>query len=111
MIIPKNSYVTLPSISVQWSELFSYGSPQLPQFKATGVSYEATVYGNRVGNSYIVGLVYITQSSSRQIQGFINQIDLATGYFWVAGSSATTAGTGIKCRLNDPVGKFTPYST
>jgi hypothetical protein len=68
MIIPKNSYVTLPSISVMWSELFVDGVPQLPQFRAPGVSWEATVFGNRVGDSYIVGLVYITQSSVRIIQ-------------------------------------------
>ncbi|KAH8650969.1 hypothetical protein BGZ60DRAFT_388580 [Tricladium varicosporioides] len=89
MIIPKNSYVTLPSISVMWSELFIGGAPQLPQFGAPGVSWEATVYGNRIGSNYIVALVYITQSSVRIIQGFINAIDLGTGEFWVAGTSGS----------------------
>lgn len=88
-----------------WSELFVDGAPQLPQFGAPGVSWEATVYGNRVDDCYTVGLVYITQSSVRIIQGFINAIDLGTGEFWVAGNSATP-GTGIKARLNDPVGKL-----
>ena len=104
MVIPDNSYVTLPSISVMWSELFIDGVPQLPQFGAPGVSWEATVYGNRVGDTYIVGLVYVTQSSVRFIQGFINAIDLETGEFWVSGSSAVP-GSGIRARLNDPIGK------
>lgn len=88
-----------------WSELFIDGTPQLPQFGAPGVTWEATVYGNRIGDTYIVALIYITQSSIRIIQGFINAIDLETGEFWVAGNSAAP-GTGIKCRLNDPVGKL-----
>lgn len=104
MVIPKNTYVTLPSISVMWSELFIDEIPQLPQLGFPGVSWEATVFGNRVGDSYIVGLVYITQSSVRLIQGFVNAIDLTTGEFWVAGNSAAP-GSGIKARLNDPAGK------
>ncbi|KAH6669835.1 hypothetical protein B0J14DRAFT_104820 [Halenospora varia] len=105
MIIPNNSYVTLPSISVMWSELFVGGAPQLPQFGAPGVSWEATVYGNRIGGNYVVALVYITQSSVRIIQGFINAIDLGTGEFWLAGASASP-GSGIRARLNDPVGRY-----
>lgn len=64
-----------------WSELFVDGAPQFPQYKVPGVSWEATVYGNRVGDTYTVGLVYITQSSVRFLQGFVNSIDLSTGEF------------------------------
>lgn len=105
MVVPRNSYVTLPSISVLWSELFANGTAQLPQFGSPGVTWEATVIGNRVGDSYVVGLVYLAQSSVRIIQGFVNAIDLETGEFWVSGNSAIP-GSGIRARLNDPVGKF-----
>ena len=87
-----------------WSELFIAGAPQLPQFGAPGISWEATVYGNRVGETYVVGLVYITQSSVRFIQGFVNEINLESGEFRVAGDT-NIPGSGIRARLNDPVGK------
>ncbi|CAG8973951.1 hypothetical protein HYALB_00007480 [Hymenoscyphus albidus] len=110
MVVPRNSYVTLPSISVLWSELFINGSPQLPQFGAPGITWEATVIGNRVGDTYVVGLIYLAQSSVRIVQGFVNAIDLKTGEFWVSGNSAV-AGSGTKARLNDPVGRYgIPYS-
>lgn len=37
--------------------------------------------------------------------GFINQIDSATGVFYINGISGQS-GSGIKARINDPIGRF-----
>jgi len=103
MVIPRNTYATLPSIAVMWSELFVDGVPQLPLFETPGISWEATVFGNRVGDDYVVALVWLTQSSLRLLQGFINEINLTTGEFWVGGNSSIS-GSGIRARINDPIG-------
>jgi hypothetical protein len=87
-----------------WSEIFnSDGTPNIPNFLAPGIGYETTVIGNQVNGDIIVALVFITQSTVRLINGFINEIDLDTGFFWVGGNSASP-GSGLKCRINDPVG-------
>jgi hypothetical protein len=109
-LIPRNTYVTLPNINVMWSELFNEdGTPNIPNFMAPGVTYETTVLGNQVNGEIIVALVFITQSSVRLINGFVNDMDLETGFFWVGGNSAVP-NSGIKCRLNDPVGKSPSFS-
>ncbi|KAJ7652402.1 hypothetical protein DFH06DRAFT_1418842 [Mycena polygramma] len=95
--IPKNTLVTLPSITVAWSELFPGGQPNLPLFQTSGVSWEATVFGNTVAGQRIVGLLYIAQESFQLLQGFISSIDMAAGTFVV---------DGRKCLLNDPLGTY-----
>jgi hypothetical protein len=104
-LIPDNTFVTLPNIAVAWSEIFVDGKPNIPNFMGPGVGYETTVFGNVVGDDYIVGLIYITQSTVRIISGFVNEINLTTGEFWVGGVTAKPK-SGVRCRLNDPVGKF-----
>ncbi|KAJ7141307.1 hypothetical protein C8R44DRAFT_244410 [Mycena epipterygia] len=93
--IPKNTLVTLPSITVAWSELFVNGQPNLPLLGS--VSWEATVFGNVVSGQNIAGLVYIAQESTQLLQGFIASINFATGHFFV--------GT-TECVLNDPLGRY-----
>lgn len=106
MVIPDNTYVTLPNIAVMWSEIFNAdGTPNIPNFLGPGIGYETTVFGNIFNNEYVVGLVYITQSTVRILNGFINQINLTTGEFWVGGVTAQP-GTGLRSRLNDPVGRL-----
>ncbi|KAJ7141308.1 hypothetical protein C8R44DRAFT_974860 [Mycena epipterygia] len=95
IVIPKNTLVTLPSITVAWSELFVNGKPNLPLLGS--VSWEATVFGNVVSGQNIAGLVYIAQESTQLLQGFIASINFATGHFFVD----TT-----ECVLNDPLGRY-----
>ncbi|KAJ7155815.1 hypothetical protein C8R46DRAFT_910506, partial [Mycena filopes] len=95
--VPKNTLVTLPSITVAWSELFSNGQPDLPLFGS--VSWEATVVGNNVGGKKIAGLIYIAQLSAQSLQGFITSIDYSTGHFTIDGA--------VEC----PLGRFSrPYT-
>ncbi|KAJ7153588.1 hypothetical protein C8R43DRAFT_1066883 [Mycena crocata] len=93
--VPKNLLVTLPSITVSWSELFQDGRPNLPLLGS--VSWEATVFGNVVNGERIAGLVYITQEIDQFLQGFITHIDYPTGHFFV---------DNMECVLNDPLGRF-----
>ncbi|KAJ7339734.1 hypothetical protein DFH08DRAFT_783346 [Mycena albidolilacea] len=79
--IPKNTLVTLPSITVAWSELFVNGQPNLPLLGS--VSWEATVFGNIVSGQHIAGLVYISQEATQSLTGFITSINFTTGHFFV----------------------------
>ncbi|KAJ7101874.1 hypothetical protein C8R44DRAFT_716280 [Mycena epipterygia] len=101
IIIPKNTLVTLPSITVAWSELFVNGQPDLPLLGT--VSWEATVFGNVVSGKQIAGLVYIVQESTQLLQGFITSINFTTGHFIVDNQA--------ECVLNDPVGRFGKVNT
>ncbi|RDW68550.1 hypothetical protein BP5796_09207 [Coleophoma crateriformis] len=106
--VPKNLLVTLPSITVAWSELFKNGVSNLPG------TFEAHIQGNRVNNQFIAGIVYISQNAAQVVQGFITAIDLNTGHFTINGAPATAAspnGAGQNCVINDPVGRFgRPYT-
>ncbi|KAJ6523275.1 hypothetical protein DFH09DRAFT_938027 [Mycena vulgaris] len=98
--VPKNLLVTLPSISVAWSELFVGGKPNLPLLGT--VSWEATVFGNQVRGKRIAGLVYIVQESTQVLQGFITQINMTNGHFFVDNTELV---------LNDPLGRYGhPYT-
>ncbi|KAJ7184710.1 hypothetical protein C8R46DRAFT_1343732 [Mycena filopes] len=99
--VPKNLLVTLPSISVAWSEMFTINednstTPNLPLFGA--VSWEATIFGNIVKGESIAGLIYIVQESTQLLQGFITSINFTNGHFVVDNK--------VECVLNDPVGRF-----
>ncbi|KAJ7456906.1 hypothetical protein FB451DRAFT_1047681 [Mycena latifolia] len=98
--VPQNSLVTLPSISVAWSELFVDGAPALPLLGS--VSWEATIFGNVVRDERIAGLIYIVQESTQLLQGFITSIDMTNGHFNVS---------DLECALNDPLGRFGPAYT
>ncbi|KAJ6463349.1 hypothetical protein C8R45DRAFT_840993 [Mycena sanguinolenta] len=106
VVVPKNTLITLPSITVAWSEMFvvddtGNATPQLPLFGT--VSWEANVYGNIVSGQPIAGLIFIVQESLNLLQGFITEIDWTTGHFWI--------GTDLECVLNDPVGRYgLPYT-
>ncbi|KAJ7452243.1 hypothetical protein FB451DRAFT_1145306 [Mycena latifolia] len=96
IIIPKNTLVTLPSITVAWSELFVNGQPNLPLLGS--VSWEATVFGNIVSGQHIAGLVYIFQEATQSLTGFITSINFTTGHFFV--------DNVVECVLNDPLGRY-----
>ncbi|KAJ7649455.1 hypothetical protein DFH06DRAFT_554104 [Mycena polygramma] len=104
--VPKNTLVTLPSITCAWSEMFTVdGDKATPNLPLLGsVSWETTVFGNIVRGERIAGLIFIIQETLQFLQGFISEIDYTTGHFWVDG---VTEGL-----LNDPLGRFgLPYTT
>ncbi|KAJ6487174.1 hypothetical protein C8R47DRAFT_979315 [Mycena vitilis] len=102
--VPKNTLVTLPSITVAWSELFENNQPQLPLLGS--VTWEATVFGNMVNGERIAGLIYIVQESAQVLQGFITSMDF-NGQFSVRDKN----GVGPDCVLNDPTGTYGPAYT
>jgi hypothetical protein len=104
-IVPDNSIATLPATAVAWPELFNNGVANLPGTQ----TWQATVFGNRVNDQYVAGLVYIAQNPLRALQGFITSINYATGHFTLAGKF-NPAGY-IDCVLNDPLGVFGPVYT
>lgn len=97
--------MTLPSTAVAWPELFDNGVANLPGSQ----TWQVTVFGNRVSDEYIAGLVYIAQNPLRALQGFITSINYATGHFTLAGKF--NPARYIDCVLNDPLGVFGPVYT
>ncbi|KAJ6478551.1 hypothetical protein C8R47DRAFT_1287822 [Mycena vitilis] len=98
--VPKNTLLTLPSITCAWSEMFTIDAnnntkPNLPLLGS--VSWETTIFGNVVRGERIAGLIFIIQESVQLLQGFITEIDYTTGHFWV---------DTLECVLNDPIGRF-----
>ncbi|KAH0613056.1 uncharacterized protein H6S33_009436 [Morchella sextelata] len=108
IIIPRNLLVTLPSITVSWSELFtSAGALDLPRFGVT--EWEVSVNANRKNGVYIAGMVYISQKFGHAVTGFITAIDYASGVMYVGGTwpdASNPVPTGTRVIINDPVGRF-----
>lgn len=114
--VPKSTVLQMPAKSVSWQQLFAQSPggiplpPAVPQTglaKADGIgsTYEAHIVGNRVGDTYIAGLIFIAQSSLEGSQGFINYIDYTTGTLEVGGTIGVQ-NSGQKVLLNDPAGTF-----
>src|SRR5580765_1485887 len=86
--IPAETIVILPANALTWQELFAQ-APAPYTGVATGMAlndspkpfttYEAQIVGNRVGDTYIAGLVWISQHALNTGAGFINAISYATG--------------------------------
>ena len=114
IIVPSNTIVILPASAYTWAELFAL-SPAPYTGLATGLAqddvptplttWEVHVVGNRVGNTYIAGLMDIHQASLSSGSGFINSMDYATGEMRVGGVIGDST-TGARVRLSDPVGRF-----
>jgi len=121
VIVPRNTIFQMPATSLTWAELFSLapapyglGSGQnkedqtglaLNDWPKPPVTFEVTVQGNRVGDDYIAGLLFLSQLSLQAHQGYINAIDYATGEMRVGGTPGD-ATTGTRVRINDPIGRF-----
>ncbi len=109
--VPAESMVILPANSLTWQELFAQ-APAPYTNSATGMAmndnpaplttYEARIVGNRVGDTYIAGLIWIAQQGVNSGQGFLNSINYATGEIRVGGVIGNGA-TGTRVRLNDPL--------
>jgi hypothetical protein len=125
VIVPSETIVILPANALTWQELFAQ-APAPYTGVATGMAladlpapmstYEVHVVGNRVGDTYIAGLVNISQQGLNSGAGFINFMDYALGEMRVGGiandplcvanAANTVAGgptcSGARVRINDP---------
>ena len=109
--VPAESMVILPANALTWQELFAQ-APAPYTNTATGMAmsdspsplttFEARIVGNRVGDTYIAGLIWIAQQGVNSGQGFLNAINYATGEIRVGGVIGNGA-TGTRVRLNDPL--------
>jgi hypothetical protein len=111
VIVPSETIVILPANVLTWQELFAQ-APAPYTGVATGMAladvpaplttYEARIVGNRVGDTYIAGLIWIWQHALNSGQGFINFIDYSTGEIRVGGVIGSNT-TGTRVRINDPL--------
>jgi hypothetical protein len=108
IVVPDNTIVQYPAFSSTWRDVFNMApgtytgvSTGLATSDNPGTTYEVTVIGNRVGDTYIAGLITFSQESLNAGQGFINYIDYANAEMWVGGALWTQTGTRV--RINDPV--------
>jgi hypothetical protein len=128
VVVPDNTIVILPANALTWQELFTQ-APAPYNTVATGMTgmaladspappttYEVHVVGNRVGDTYIAGLIYLSQQDLNAGAGYINYIDYATGEMYVGGALNVANGVpqnildannpGARVAINDPDGKF-----
>lgn len=106
IVIPRNTIFQMPATSLTWTELFSqapapWGPKQsglaLNDVPKPDYTVEVTVQGNRIGDKYIAGLVFISNLALQAHQGFISAINYDAGELVVGGA---------RVRLNDPIGRF-----
>jgi len=116
IIVPRNTIFQMPAFALTWQQLFTmapapYGPTQtglaMLDVPAPLTTYEVHVQGNRVGNTYIAGLLFMSQGSLNSGQGFINFIDYANGELHVGGLIGNPT-TGTRVKVNDPSGRFAP---
>ena len=114
IVVPDNTILQMPAAALTWQQVFAMAPPPYgPTQSGLAMSdvpkplanYEAHVMGNRVGNVYIAGLIFLAQHSLQSSQGFINFIDYTTGIFEVGGAIGVQ-GTGQRVKINDPSGTF-----
>jgi hypothetical protein len=119
IVVPRNTILQMPATALTWAEVFKFAPPPygptqsglaLTDLPKPLTTYELTVQGNRIGDTYIAGLMFLSQHSAQIHQGFINFIDYATGEMRVGGTPGS-ATTGTRIRINDPLGKFGRAST
>ena len=116
IIVPRNTIMQMPALGLTWQQLFvmapaPYGPTQtglaMTDIPAPLTTYEVHVQGNRIGNTYIAGLIFMSQQSLNTGQGFINFMDYANGEMRVGGLIGNPA-TGVRVKINDPSGRFAP---
>jgi hypothetical protein len=114
IVVPDNTILQMPAAALTWQQVFAmappaYGPTQsglaMNDIPRPMANYEARVVGNRVGNTYVAGLIFLAQHSLQSSQGFINFIDYTTGIFEVGGTM-NAQGTGQRVKINDPAGTF-----
>ena len=132
VVVPDQTIVILPANALTWKELFDQ-APAPYTGIATGMAltdsppplttYEAHVIGNRVGDTYIAGLIYLSQQELNSGAGYINYIDYADGTMYIGGKLNVDLTTGVpqnvldgnnpgtRVRINDPIGRFGRVAT
>ncbi|MCX6549042.1 MAG: hypothetical protein NTW40_13530 [Acidobacteria bacterium] len=119
VIVPRNTIMQMPAFALTWQQLFTmapapYGPFQtglaMTDSPAPLTNYEVHVQGNRIGDRYIAGLIFISQHSLQSGQGFINFMDYANGELRVGGVMGDPT-TGTRLKINDPSGRFAPAYT
>jgi hypothetical protein len=119
VIVPRNTLLQMPATALSWQQVFAqapapYGPTQtglaLSDVPAPLTTYEVHVQGNRVGDNYIAGMIFISQQSLNSGQGFVNYLDYANGELHVGGVIGDPA-TGTRIKINDPIGRFAPAYT
>ncbi|BDG01922.1 PKD domain-containing protein [Anaeromyxobacter oryzae] len=114
IIVPRNTVLQMPATALTWEQVFElapapWGPTQtglaLTDNPAPMATYEAHVIGNRVGDAYVAGLVFLSQASLMTGQGFINSIDYISGELRVGGVIGDPF-SGTRVRINDPAGRF-----
>jgi len=119
VIVPRNTIMQMPALALTWQQVFSlapppYGPNQsglaLNDIPAPLTTYEVHVQGNRIGDTYIAGLVFLSQLGLNSGQGFINFMDYANGEMRVGGILGDPT-TGTRVKINDPSGRFAPAYT
>jgi hypothetical protein len=98
--VPCNSIIQLPANTLSWVDAVDAAHPALSLTGGAFPSFEAHVVGNTVGDKYVAGLVYLSQSSVSQGQGYITSIDYATGRIHVGSVQGGTDQLAIE--INDP---------
>lgn len=112
--VPDNTVLQMPATALAWQQVFAQ-APAPYTGSQSGLAmndvpnpllaHEVHVVGNRVGNQYIAGLLFLGEQSLQSSQGFINFIDYSTGEFRVGGTIGN-ANSGQRVKVNDPIGKF-----
>jgi len=116
--VPRNTIMQMPATALTWTELFTkapapYGftggvwqtGMALADIPKPLATVEVTVQGNRVGDSYIAALIFVSQLALQTHDGYINFIDYVNGELRVGGTPGV-ATTGTRVRINDPIGRF-----
>jgi PKD domain len=116
IIVPRNTIFQMPAFALTWQQLFAmapapYGPTQtglaMLDVPAPLTTYEVHVQGNRIGDAYIAGLLFMSQQSLNMGQGFINYMDYANNEMRVGGVIGDPT-TGTRVKVNDPSGRFAP---
>jgi hypothetical protein len=119
VVVPRNTILQMPAFALTWQQLFTMAPPPytgvqtglaMTDVPAPLTTYEVQVLGNRIGNAYIAGLIFISQQSLNGGQGFINFMDYANGEMRVGGVIGDLT-TGTRVKINDPIGRFAPAYT
>ena len=114
--VPRNTIMQMPAFALTWAQLFTLAPAPYGPFQ-TGLAmndsptplatYEVHVQGNRIGDTYIAGLIFMSQQSLNSGQGFINFMDYANNEMRVGGVIGDPS-TGTRVKINDPTGRFAP---
>ena len=112
--VPRNTIMQMPATALTWAEVFTLApAPYGPAHTGLALNdlpkplttFEVTVQGTRVGDTYIAALLFLSQLSLQTHDGYVNYIDYTNGELRVGGTPGV-ATTGARVRINDAIGRF-----